>query len=144
MHDAPRTPAGQFNFPWMILFRLLRSPHRTKNVSEAEVFVVPTWARNGCVCCIDRVYIPHTFVLECEPHFVSHTVSHIVSHIVSHTVSHFIARCIAHCSAHCSRAAVSASGPWYYRMDSRPVSAAGRVVAPCHVYVRARVRSQHL
>ena len=42
--------SGQFNFPWMLYYRLMKSPHRVLDPKDADLFVVPAWSRNGVPC----------------------------------------------------------------------------------------------
>ena len=42
--------SGQYNLPWMMLDRVKTSALRTTNVSEADIFFVPVWARSKRDC----------------------------------------------------------------------------------------------
>ena len=42
--------SGQYNMPWMMLDRMKTSALRTTNVSEADIFFVPVWARSKRDC----------------------------------------------------------------------------------------------
>ena len=42
--------SGQYNMPWMLFDRVKTSASRTTNVSEADIFFVPAWARSKRDC----------------------------------------------------------------------------------------------
>ena len=50
VHGIKQWNSGRYNLPWMMLDRVKTSALRTTNVSEADIFFVPVWARSKRDC----------------------------------------------------------------------------------------------